>query len=122
MSERPVQAKLPGGKESMVSGIVPVIFALLYARQPEVNLGVLCVCQGEKSAELELASNSMETLALCFREVLPPNSITTFPAFPKLSALTYTCDNSFNSLFNELPSLESLRIGGKLMGGTCKVR
>ena len=80
------------------------------------------VFQGRRSAELELASSSLESLSLAFQEILPGQGINSSPALPKLSDLRYACENNFSSLFTELPALRSLSFVGSLSECNYKVR
>ena len=72
---------------------------------------------GMSDLELELASSSLESLSLVSRGMFLSDCISSSSTFPRLSALSFNCDIDFNSRFEELPVLESLRFSG-----SCKVR
>lgn len=68
---------------------------------------VCWVCKGHDTAAVEMVSPTLETLSWAPHELAPTGIAC---AFPKLTALTYNCcGTDFNSIFQELPVLQSLR-------------
>ena len=62
--------------------------------------------------EVNLASPSLESLDLTCTKVLPR---TQTPSFPRMLALTISCEDVHDNLFEGLPVLESLSIGLRCM-------
>ena len=74
-----------------------------------------CIWQCDGTAEVDLASSSLEALSLSLRELPPSGGTGSACAFPRLLALTYDCKTKLNSVFKELLALESLRFGSHIV-------
>ena len=71
-------------------------------------------CQGCGHAKLDLSSPSLLSLDLAFKTIQPIARPSDSARFPRLRALTISCDTSLDSLFEELPALTSLHMWSKV--------